>query len=171
MPDEPVEPPAPVTPPPPAPPAQQPPPTATSEPLPSNDDNDLEHWKEVARKNEKRARDNAGAAKRLAEIEAANQTELEKAQGAATAAEQRAAAAELELTRHRVAVAKGLPADMASRLQGDDEKAMQADADVLLAAMGGPPKPGVPQVPAGARGQGSESIDMNAAIRQAAGRG
>ncbi len=40
---------------------------------------ELAKWKELARKNETRAKENAEAAKRLAEIEAANATDLEKA--------------------------------------------------------------------------------------------
>ena len=50
-------------------------------------------WKAEARKWEQRAKDNSAAAKKLAALEAANQTDAERAQAAARQAEQRAEAA------------------------------------------------------------------------------
>lgn len=55
---------------------------------------------------------------------------LEQAQQDAAA---QLAARDLALTRLNVAYDKGLPKELASRLQGDDEAALQADADALLA--------------------------------------
>lgn len=100
----------------------------------------LEH----ARTWEKRAKDNATAAERLAEIEEANKSELEKATGRAETAEARAATVETELARMRVAIAKGLPADLVDRLRGDTPEELEADADKLLELVT-PPPPGVPQ--------------------------
>ncbi len=48
---------------------------------------EVEKWKAMSRKNEARAKENESAAKRLAEIEEANKTELEKAIARAEAAE------------------------------------------------------------------------------------
>lgn len=55
---------------------------------------EAEKWKAQSRKHEDRAKANSAAAKKLADIEAASQTETERAQAAAKAAEERAAAAE-----------------------------------------------------------------------------
>jgi hypothetical protein len=51
-------------------------------------------------------------------------------------------AARAELLRLKVGAAKGLSAEQAARLRGDDEETMTADADALLAAFGAaPPAP------------------------------
>lgn len=55
---------------------------------------EYERVKREARKHEDRAKEGAAARKRLAELEAANQTESERLQATAKAAEERAAAAE-----------------------------------------------------------------------------
>lgn len=88
-------------PPPPATPPADPPPPAdpapTEPPAPPADPKDqaaeLEKWKALSRKNEERAKTNAAAAAKLAEIEAANQTETQKLQAKAEAAEKAAASA------------------------------------------------------------------------------
>ncbi len=59
------------------------PPPATETPATGDLAAEVEKWKTLARKHEERAATNATAAKRLAEIEAANQTEQEKAVAAA----------------------------------------------------------------------------------------
>lgn len=94
------------------------------------------------------AKANAEAAKRLAEIEEANKTEAQKLADAATAATQRAAAAETALARLKVASAKGLPSELADRLQGANEQEMAEDADRLLEVM----KPNTPPPPGSADG-------------------
>lgn len=88
-----------------------------------------------ARKWEERAKQNADAAKRLAEIEDSQKSELEKLTEAQKAAEARAQAAERELARARVALRKGLPEALAKRLVGDTEEEMEADAEELLATL------------------------------------
>jgi predicted Zn-dependent protease len=93
-------------------------------------------WRAKAREWEKRAKANSEAAKRLAEIEEANKSAEQKAAEAHTQAQKRAEAAEGELARYRVALAKGLPADLAGRLRGDTEEDLAADADALLALIG-----------------------------------
>lgn len=65
---------------------------ATPEPKPEPKP-DTTDWRAQARKWEQRAKENAQAAKKLADLEAANQTAQERAEAAAKAAEERAAAA------------------------------------------------------------------------------
>lgn len=69
--------------------------------------------------------------------EAANKTELQKAQDAATAAEKRAAAAEAGMLRAKVAATKGVPAEL---LSGSTEDELNAAADKLLEFKGVTPK-------------------------------
>lgn len=105
-------------------------------------------WKAMARKHEAAAKANADAATKLAEIEAANKTQAEKDAEAKTAAEQRAVAAETALARLKVAASKGLPSELADRLQGANEQEMAEDADRLLEVM----KPTTPPPPGSADG-------------------
>lgn len=112
-------------------------------------ESELNKWKTLSRKNEERAKSNAVAAKkaeelqkRLDEIEAANMSELEKAQKEATeartaleAAQAVASAAELSNLRMKIGTAKGLPAAIIDRLVGDDEEAIAADAEKLVATL------------------------------------
>jgi hypothetical protein len=88
---------------------------------------------------------------RLDELEKANLSELEKAQRTATEATARLAEYEKTMIRQRVALAKGVPADLVDRLRGDTEDEIAADADSLLALVKAPttPKPDPSQ---GARG-------------------
>lgn len=91
-------------------------------------------WRDLSRKHEASAKANADAAKRLAEIEAANKSQAEKDAEARSTAEKKAADAERELARMRVALRKGLTEVQARRLIGDDEEALEKDADELLAS-------------------------------------
>lgn len=93
---------------------------------------EIAKWKGLARRHETAAKKNADAAKRLQEIEESGKSELEKAQAAATAAEQRISETTRELTRLRVAMRKGLTEAMAKRLTGETEEELEADADELL---------------------------------------
>ncbi len=68
------------------------------------------------------------------------------------AAEARAQALELATLRRDVAAKVGLPAGLASRLQGDNELDLEADAKALLATL---PKPAAPSLDGGA-GRGSQ---------------
>lgn len=90
----------------------------------------------------KAAEKSAAALKaRLDEIEQANLTELEKAQKAAAEAQ----AALADVTRqnlvNRVALAKGVPADLAEFLTGDTEDEVAAKADLLLSRLNAPTTP------------------------------
>lgn len=97
---------------------------------------ELERWRALARKHEAEAKRNADAAAKLRQIEDAQKSEVEKLRDAAAAAEARAKQAEAEVLRWRVAVRLGLPPALASRLQGDTEEAIEADARDLMEAVG-----------------------------------
>lgn len=69
---------------------------------------------------------------RLDEIEQANLSDLEKAQNAAKAAEERLAEIEATALRQKVAIAKGVPEKWVDRLRGATEEELAADADLIL---------------------------------------
>lgn len=146
--------------------------TSTTEPVkPAETDggDDLAKWKAIARDNEKRAKANADAAIKLAELEERDKTETQKLTERAEKAEQAAVLAERDALRARVALAKNLPPKLASRLQGDTEAEMKADADELLAEIGASKKG--PNFDGGARKTAdADDDDMNARLRRAAGR-
>lgn len=96
---------------------------------------EVEKWKGLARKHEQTAKSNAAAARKLVELEEADKSELQRAQDAAKAAEERAKAAELNLARANVALRKNLTEAQAKRLQGTSEEELEADADDLLALL------------------------------------
>lgn len=98
----------------------------------------VEHWKQMARKNEARAKENAAAAARLTEIEDAQKSEAEKLAAKLEAAERRAAEAEQARLRAEIAQAKGVPADL---LAGGTEEELTSSAERLLAFRGQPPAP------------------------------
>jgi hypothetical protein len=75
----------------------------------------------------------ADAMRRLAEIEDAQKSEAQRVTDKMTAAEARAAAAELKALRLEVALTKGVPADYQEFLVGDTLEELQARADKLLA--------------------------------------
>lgn len=78
---------------------------------------------------------------RLDQLEAANLSELEKAQKAAAEATARLAEYEKTTIRQRVALTKGVPADLVDRLRGDTEDEIAADADALMALVTAPKSP------------------------------
>ena len=77
----------------------------------------------------------------LDQINAEKLTDIEKATNRAAEAEKRAAAAEQTALRQKVALMRGLPADLVDRLRGDDEPSLIADADALLALLKTPTSP------------------------------
>lgn len=70
---------------------------------------------------------------KLADIEDADKTELQKALDRATKAESDAAKASARADRYQVALSKGLTATQAKRLVGDTVEELEADADDLVA--------------------------------------
>lgn len=104
------------------PPKQDPKPTET-----------VEFWKQKAREQESRAKSNAEAAKKLADIEEAQKTETQRLTDRAEKAEFRAEEAEQKLLRLEVGIEKGLSPVQAKRLVGRTREELEADADELLA--------------------------------------
>lgn len=94
---------------------------------------EAEKWKALSRKNENEVKALRPAAQKLAEIEDANKTEIEKAQARAEAAERALQETELARLRSEVALAKGLTPSQAKRLVGTTAGELEADADELLA--------------------------------------
>lgn len=93
-------------------------------------------WKALARKHEGVAKKNADAASKLAELEDADKSEVERLSGRAAAAEAKAVDAEKKLLRAEIAWKHGLTPDQAKRLIGDTAEDLEADAKELLAAFG-----------------------------------
>ena len=91
---------------------------------------------------------------KLDQIEQANLSELEKAQLAAKTAQDELAALTRQNLRNSVALAKGVPADLAEFLTGDTEDELNAKADTLLARLNAPttPRPDLSQGPKGGGG-------------------
>jgi hypothetical protein len=121
----------------PAPNPEQPAPeTPAAEPKPTET---VDFWKRKAREQEDRAKANAKAAERLKEIEDRDLSELQKAQRDREEALTRLASIEQEAVRNRVALAKGLPAEIAATLNGANEEELAAHADRLIAWRGNVP--------------------------------
>ena len=128
---------------------------------------EAEKWKALARKHEEAAKTNAGAAKRITEIEEASKTETQKLAERAEAAEKAAAAAQREMSRLRVLSEVSLPADLHEFVVGDDEDELRAKAQKLAAQFTAEQR----SVDVGQGPRGSTvAPDMNTFIRQAAGR-
>lgn len=89
---------------------------------------------------------------RLDELATANLSELDKAKKAAAEATAALEAERASNMRQRIALAKGVPADLVDRLRGDTEADIAADADALLALVNAPrtPAPDPTQGPQGA---------------------
>jgi hypothetical protein len=89
-------------------------------------------WKAEARKWEQRAKENKTAADRLAELEDANKSEIQKASDKATAAEKAAAEAKAEALRWKVAAKHGITEEDADLfLTGTDEETLTKQAQRL----------------------------------------
>jgi len=140
---------------PPAAPAQEPEGT-TAPPAKAEPD-----WKAEARKWEERAKANHQAAQKLAEIEEAGKSEIQKAQERAQAAEQRAAEleqratlAELNSMKARVAVEMGV---IPEAINGTTEEELRASAQRVLdwAKAGTKPAPPIKSLSSGSSGSGS----------------
>lgn len=82
-------------------------------------------------------------AAKLKSFEDANLSELERTKKAADEAASELASLRIENVRNRVALAKGVPADLIEFLTGSTEDEVTAKADVLMSRLGssGTPKP------------------------------
>jgi hypothetical protein len=142
-------------------------PDPTPDPTPIPDPDPVGDAGKEALRIERAARANAqkqlkAAEERLKEIADKDKSELEKATERATEAEKRAKDAETKQLRVEVAIKKKLPVDMAHRLVGDDQDALEKDADKLLKSVA-PVAGGLDQ---GARG-GGKPKSMNDVLRSA----
>ena len=126
-------------------------------------------WKAEARKWESRAKDNAKAAERLAQLEESQKSEAQKLAEAKDAAERRAIEAERANLRYRVGLDKKLPAALTDVLQGENEEEMAAHADRLLASLADR-EPQLPNYDGGARLPVEGGSSMNDVLRRATGR-
>ncbi len=96
---------------------------------------EIKKWKALARKHEaevKKLRSNGPAETAGAAGTGTPSDETAAERTRRLEAERRAETAERDLMRYRIGAAKGLPAPLIARLQGDDEDAMSDDADELL---------------------------------------
>lgn len=92
----------------------------------------VEFWKAKAREQEKRAKDNAAAATKLAELEDAQKSETQKLTDAKTAAEADAADARADALRWKIAAKFGVSDDDAETfLTGTDEDTLTRQAERL----------------------------------------
>lgn len=102
-------------------------------------------------------------AQQLEQLQGASKSELEKAIERANRAEASAKTATSNALRYQVAVEKGLPAQLARRLQGDTLEELQADADDLLKLS---PGRRVPDAGNHANGSGPQANDPNRFLRE-----
>jgi hypothetical protein len=130
--------------------------TVTTEPVASATETDwkaeVEKWKAMSRKNEAEAKSLRPAAQKLAELEEAQKSELDKATARAEAAEKKALETELAALRASVALEKGLTPSQAKRLVGASREDLEADADELLVDL----KNTKPNAAASSEGQGKQ---------------
>jgi len=91
----------------------------------------LAHWKDMARKNEARARQNASAATKLQEIERQNMSELEKAQAAQRDAEKARDEALASHARVMAAAAHNLPVELIEHLGTGTEEEINERAELF----------------------------------------
>lgn len=124
-----------------------------------------EKWRALARKHEASSKDNATAAKRLADIEESQKTEQQKLSDKLAAAEQELAGHRVRDIRSQAARDAGLDADMAEFLTASEPEAALAQAKALAKKL----QPGKPDLRQGARTTAKPSEDMNAWLRRATG--
>lgn len=116
--------------------------TDTTAPKPTET---VDFWKQKAREQEKRAKDNAEAAKRLAELEESQKTETQRLTERADAEYKRAQDAEAKLLRYEVAAETGVPATTLKFLTGNTREEIEASAKDVLALIGDAAKPRTPK--------------------------
>lgn len=103
---------------------------------------------------------------RAKQYEDRDKTEAQRLEERATAAESRLGPIEQENARLRVALSKGLPADLVDRLRGQTPEELSADADALLALVGPTRSPVPPTFGGGPRTPPPTGGSMNDLIRQ-----
>lgn len=135
-------------------------PAETPDPKPTDT---VDYWKQRARQNEAQAKANAEAAKRLKEIEDRDLSELQRAQRDRDELAAKYAELERNALRSNVALAKGLPPEVAAILAGSTEDELTAHADALLAWRGtvppATPRPDPGQGPRPSSPEGDEEAE------------
>lgn len=130
----------------------------------------VDFWKQKAREQEKRAKENAEAAKRLAAIEESQKSEADKANDAIAAAKAEADAARTQLLRYQIAAEYGLSGEDIDALEDiPTEEGMRRVADRLKsrdedAGKPRPPKPDPNQGRNSSSGAASTADQFAAAI-------
>lgn len=126
----------------------------------------VDFWKAKAREQEKRAKENAEAAKRLSEIEESNKTEVQKAADRITSLEREVSTAKAEALRFKIAAKFNVTDEDADLfLTGTDEETLTKQAERLQARAEEAGKPGKPK-PDPRQGRGTDtptSLDPRAA--------
>jgi hypothetical protein len=92
----------------------------------------LTHWKQTARRHERTARDNSGAAKKWREQEEASKSEVQKAQEARQAAEEERDALKMSQSRMLAAAAKDLSPDWIDYLGNGTSEEINERAEHLV---------------------------------------
>lgn len=139
----------------------------TTDPKPTET---VDFWKTKAREQEKRAKDNAEAAKRLGEIEEAQKSEAQKSADRLAQAEADAGSAASRADRAEIALAKGLTLSQAKRLVGTTREELEADADELLKDIGVQTSQGNRAPGEGKTSKPKADEDRRAFVRQLTGR-
>lgn len=96
---------------------------------------EIAHWKEMARKNEQRAKANADKAQQFDAYQESQKTELQKAIDRANRAEEEAQAAKAERFRLAAASSYELPPEIAALLVGGTEEEINANAERFAKAI------------------------------------
>jgi hypothetical protein len=96
---------------------------------------ELRKWKDMARKHEKRARENAAAAARLKTIEDANMSDVEKARAALAEAEHERDEARNMHARMMAAATHDLPVDLIDFLGSGTEEEINERAELLASVI------------------------------------
>ena len=144
---------------------EQKPPQGEQQPPQGSSSSDDTDWKAEARKWEKAAKkDAAEKAKADAALEQI-QNLLSGKDQEATEAQKRAAAAELEAIKYRIAYEAGLPPDLAERLKGSTADELKADAEALAKYAKATAKP-KSDAKADDGGKGGSKKDPNALLRE-----
>lgn len=92
----------------------------------------VDFWKQKAREQEKRAKENAAAAKRLAELEESQKSEADKQTDRIKQLETEAESARRDALRFKVASEFGIASERAELLlTGSDEETMRRQAEAL----------------------------------------
>jgi hypothetical protein len=91
-------------------------------------------WEDRAKANDAKVKELEPLARKAKELEDAGKSDLERLTSEVQSHSTRAAQAEGELMRLKVAVRKGLTETQAKRLVGSSEEELEADADDLLAS-------------------------------------